>query len=75
MVAYLATREVWWRFGLATNESRVSYLLSGIVLMLCMAEASYRWVEQPARQHGYRVAARYSQRHAYDSAGDTGKRA
>ena len=43
--------------------------------MLCMAEASYRWVEQPARQHGYRVAARYSQRHAYDSAGDTGKRA
>ncbi|GAA5179042.1 acyltransferase [Niveibacterium umoris] len=56
---FYAVRETLFRLGVKQDAS-ARYLLSALAAAAtwCAAEATWRWVEQPARSHGRRVAAR-----------------
>ena len=53
--AMFATREAWARLGGANDYLQ---LVTAAALMLLLAEANWRWVEQPFRRRGTRAASR-----------------
>jgi peptidoglycan/LPS O-acetylase OafA/YrhL len=65
MLALLGTREIWFRLNWHAAEHLMAYLSTAIIMTLSVAELSYRLIEQPARRYGYRLAARYGERHLY----------
>ena len=62
MLAYLGTRELWFRVGAAPEEHLIVYVLGAVLALLGLTEMSYRLIERPARRNGYRLAARYRAR-------------
>ena len=57
--AMFAVREFWFRLGGANDYLQV---LTAVPLMLALADMNWRWLEQPFRAYGGRVADRFVQR-------------
>ena len=58
--AIFAAREIWYRLGGAGDYVQ---LLTAAPLMLVLAEANFRWVEQPCRRIGAAFADGFAARH------------
>ena len=56
--AFLAARELWFRIGGAHGDAPV--VATGFVLLFACAELNWRYVEQPLRRRGARIAAQFA---------------
>ncbi len=60
MPAFLLTREIWHRLTppsvKLTSDFSVIFLITAFVLLVTFAEINYRYIEQPLRRMGYRLA-------------------